>query len=215
MMSTIRAVLICGGCFLVNVRVMMSVVHATVWACRLLVEWTGTPPVEWTGRRLPAEWTGRRLPVQWTGLNKCRGSTPPASGMDRRRASSSINAEAVQPGGLTSGSARWLTSRAVGHMAASVPRLGGEQKCMRTGPHQTRSGHVSVPDPCLGPIQGLCMFHPGTLGPHCGWPRPHTGGSRSYSRGSACTRGGPGPTLEVRTAYPGVRRSPMGVLTHC
>jgi hypothetical protein len=35
----------------------MSVVHATVWVCRLLVE--------------------------WTGLNKCRGGTSPASGMDR------------------------------------------------------------------------------------------------------------------------------------
>jgi hypothetical protein len=38
-----------------------------------------------------------------------------------------------------SGSARWLTSRAVGHVAASGLCLGGEQKCMRTGPHQTRS----------------------------------------------------------------------------
>ena len=86
MMSAVHAVLICGGCFLGNVRVMMSVVHAAVWACCLPVEWTGTPPAEWTGRRLPAE---------WTGLNKCRGGTPPASGMDRRRALSAINAEAA------------------------------------------------------------------------------------------------------------------------
>jgi hypothetical protein len=84
MMSVVHAILICGGSFLGNVRVMMSVVHAAVWACRLPVEWTGTPPAEWTGRRLPAE---------WIGLNKCRGGTPPASGMDRRRALSSINAE--------------------------------------------------------------------------------------------------------------------------
>jgi hypothetical protein len=41
------------------------------------------------------------------------------------------------------------------------------------------------------------------------------GGSRSHSRGPACTRGGPRPTLEVRTIYPGVRRSPMGVRTYC
>jgi hypothetical protein len=95
MMSAVHAVLICGGCFLGNVRVMMSVVHAAVWARRLPMEWIGTPPVEWTGRRLPAEWTGRRLPAEWTGLNKCRGSTPPASGMDRRRALSSINEEAT------------------------------------------------------------------------------------------------------------------------
>ena len=77
LMSVVHAVLICGGCFLGNVRVMMSVVHATVWACRLPMEWTGTPPAE------------------WTGLNKCGGCTPPASGMDRQRPLSSINAEAA------------------------------------------------------------------------------------------------------------------------
>jgi hypothetical protein len=86
MMSAVHAVLICGGCFLGNVRVLMSVVHVAVWACRLPVEWIGTLPVEWIGRCLPAE---------WTGLNKCRGGTPPASGMDRQRALSSINAEAA------------------------------------------------------------------------------------------------------------------------
>jgi hypothetical protein len=75
-MSAVYAVLICGGCFLGNVRVMMSVVHAAVWACRL-----------------PVEWTFRRLPAEWIGLNKCRGGTPSASGMDRRRALSTINAE--------------------------------------------------------------------------------------------------------------------------
>jgi hypothetical protein len=46
MMSVVHAVLICDGCFLGNVRVMMSVVHASVWACRLPVEWTGTPLAE-------------------------------------------------------------------------------------------------------------------------------------------------------------------------
>jgi hypothetical protein len=70
-MSTVHAVLICGGYFLGNVRVMMSVVHAPVWACSLPAEWTGTPPAEWTGRRLLEEWTGCRLPEEWTGLNKC------------------------------------------------------------------------------------------------------------------------------------------------
>jgi hypothetical protein len=86
---------------------------------------------------------------------------------------------------------------------------------MRTGPHQTRSGHVSVSDPRLGPIQGPGMFCPGTLGPPYGRPGPHTGGSRSHSWGPACTRGGPGPTLRVRTVCPGVRRSPVGARTHC
>jgi hypothetical protein len=53
-----------------------------------------------------------------------------------------------------SGSARRLTSRAVGHVAASGLCPGGEQRRKRTGPHQTGSGHVSSPDPHLGPAQG-------------------------------------------------------------
>jgi hypothetical protein len=73
LMSAVHTVLICSGCFLGNVRVMMSVVHATVWVYRLPMEWTGT---------LPAERTGRRLPTEWTGLIKCDGGTSPASGMD-------------------------------------------------------------------------------------------------------------------------------------
>jgi hypothetical protein len=77
MLSAARAVLICDGRFLGNVRVMMGVVHAAVWACSLPVEWTSMPPMEWTGRCLPAE---------WTGLIKCRGGTSPASGMYRHAA---------------------------------------------------------------------------------------------------------------------------------
>jgi hypothetical protein len=95
MMSAVHVVLICDGCFLGNMRVMMSVVHTAVWACCLQVEWTGTPHAEWIGRRLPGELTGRHLPAEWTGLNKCRGCTPSASGMDRRHTLSSINVEAV------------------------------------------------------------------------------------------------------------------------
>jgi hypothetical protein len=72
-MSTVHTVLTRGGCFLGNVRVMMCVVHAAVWAYRLRMEWIGTPPVERTGRRLRAE---------WTGLIKCGGGTSPTSGMD-------------------------------------------------------------------------------------------------------------------------------------
>jgi hypothetical protein len=54
-MSVVHAVLICGCCFLGNVRVMMSVAHAAVWACCLPVEWTGTPPVACgMDRALPA-----------------------------------------------------------------------------------------------------------------------------------------------------------------
>jgi hypothetical protein len=54
------------------------------------------------------------------------------------------------------------------------------------------------------------MFCPGTLGPHCGRPGPYTGGSGSYSRDPVRTRGGPGPNLEARTIYTGVRYLSMG-----
>jgi hypothetical protein len=61
--------------------------------------------------------------------------------LDRWRASSAINA---RPRGLTSGSARWLTSRAVGHVAASGLRLNGEWGRSRYGPdtcqHRTPAG---------------------------------------------------------------------------
>jgi hypothetical protein len=117
---------------------MMGVVHAAAWAYCLLVEWIGTPPAEWTGHRVPTEWTGiikcggGTLPASGIDrLIKWRGDTSPASGMDRRRALSAINAEAVQSGGLTSGSTRWLTSCAPCHVAASGSRLSGEQKHIR------------------------------------------------------------------------------------
>ena len=74
MVSAVHTVLIRDSCFLGNVRVITSVVHTAVWAYRLPMEWTGTPPVERTGRRLLAE---------WTGLIKCGGGTSPATGMDR------------------------------------------------------------------------------------------------------------------------------------
>jgi hypothetical protein len=76
--------------------------------------------------------------VEWTGLIKCRGGTSPASGVDRQRGLSAINAEAARPGGLTSGSADRLTSWAVGHVAASGLRLSGEQKRTRHGPDTCR-----------------------------------------------------------------------------
>jgi hypothetical protein len=76
-----------------------------------------------TAHCLPVEWTGRCLTAEWAGLIKCRGATS----LVRRRALSTINAGAAQPGGLTSGPTRWLTSRAIGHVAASGLRLGGEQ----------------------------------------------------------------------------------------
>jgi hypothetical protein len=88
---------------------------------------------------------------------------------------------------------------------------GGVAHADRSAPDWVRTRVGTGPSP--GPVQGPCTFCPGTLGPHCGRPGPLTGGSRSYSRGLACTRGGLGPTLEVRSAYPGVRCSPVGVRT--
>jgi hypothetical protein len=132
-------------CFIGNAQVMMGVVHAVAWAYCLPTEWTGTPPQDGlvaarqqSGQgSLNAE-AAHRLPVEWTWLIKCQGGTSPASGMDRRRALSAINAEVVRPRGLTSGSARWLTSRAVGHVAATGLRLSGEQKRTRYGPDTCR-----------------------------------------------------------------------------
>jgi hypothetical protein len=76
-LSAVRAVLTCSGSFLGNVRVMIGVVHAEVWACSLPMERTCMSPMGWTGRCLPAE---------WTCLIKCEGGTSPASGMDRHAA---------------------------------------------------------------------------------------------------------------------------------
>jgi hypothetical protein len=55
-----------------------------------------------------------------------------------RHGSSAINVEVARPRGLTSGSARWLTSWAVGHVVASGLRLSGEQKRIRYGPDTCR-----------------------------------------------------------------------------
>jgi hypothetical protein len=93
--------------------------RAAVWAYRLLSDWTGTPPVGWSGRRLPSGWMGHI---------KCRVGTSPVCRADRRRAISAINAEIAWPWGLTSDSTRRLTSRVVGQVAAPGPRLSGERR---------------------------------------------------------------------------------------
>jgi hypothetical protein len=97
----------------------------------------------------------------------------------------------------------------------SLPGRGAGVYAIRSGSYQIRSGHVSAPDPRLGPDYGPSVLCPGALGPHCGRPRTHTGGSGSHSRGPVRTHGGPGPDLEAWTVYAGVRYSPMGVRTHC
>jgi hypothetical protein len=71
MLSAARAVLICGGSFIGNVLVMMSIVHAAVWACRLPMEWIGMPPASGMDRHvayrmdrsLPASRMDRSLPA--------------------------------------------------------------------------------------------------------------------------------------------------------
>jgi hypothetical protein len=56
--------------------------------------------------------------------------------------------------GLTSGSVRWLMSRATSHVAAASFRLSGERRA--------RPGHVSAPDPCLypGPLRLGTLLRP-------------------------------------------------------
>jgi hypothetical protein len=136
LISVVCVALACSGSFPGNVRVMMSTVCAAarLTACqrkgqarRLQGGWAAIRQRSGLGA-LNAE-AAHRPPVEWTGLIKCEGSTLPA----RRRVLSAINAEVAQPRSLTSGSARWLTSRAVGHAAALVLRLSGERKRTRYG----------------------------------------------------------------------------------
>jgi hypothetical protein len=99
----------------------------------------------------------------------------------------------------------------------SPPERGAGVYADRSRTHQTRSGHVSAPDPRLGPVQGPSMFCPRTLGPHCGRLRPHMGGpdpipgvrlahvevldqpwrSRLYIKGSSTLSWGSGLTADA------------------
>jgi hypothetical protein len=155
--SVVHIVLICRGCLLGNARVMMS---AIAWRtayqrngqARRLQDGLVTARQRSGQSSLNVE-AAHRLPVEWTWLIKCRGGTSPASEMDMWRALSAINAKATRPRGLTSGSTRWLTSRAVGHVAASGLRLSGEQKRTRYGPDTCR---LRTPAwPWLGPRYSL------------------------------------------------------------
>jgi hypothetical protein len=94
--------------------------------------------------------------------------------VDRWRVLSVINAESARSWGLTSGFARWLTSWATSHVAASGLRLSGERMC------RVKPGHVSAPDPCS--CQGFPC--PGTLLR----PRPYSEGSGPHPRDPTLTR---------------------------
>jgi hypothetical protein len=71
-----------------------------------------------------------------------------------------------------------------------------------------RSGHVSAPDPHLALIKAWVFSVPESRDPAVSGP--HTEGSGSHPRGPVCARGGPGPYLEARSIYIGVRHFPMG-----
>jgi hypothetical protein len=113
--------------------------------------------------------------------------------VDRRHVLSVINAESTQSRGLTSGSARWLMSRATSHVAASGLLLSGEHMC------RVKPGHVSVPDLCSW--QGFPC--PRTLLR----PRPYSEGSGPHLRDPTSLLGSPGPQSRVRVVRTGVRRS--------
>jgi hypothetical protein len=95
--------------------------------------------------------------------------------------------------GHTSGSARWLMSRATSHAAAAGLLLSGERRA--------RSGHVPAPDPysCRGPPR------PGTLL----WSGPYSEGPGAHPRDPTCLLGSSGlvrtgarcPSVEVRTQW--------------
>jgi hypothetical protein len=93
---------------------------------------------------------------------------------------------------LTSGSTRWLMSRATSHAAAAGLRLSGKRRA--------RSGHVPAPDPysCRGLPRSGTLPRPG----------PYSEGPGAYPRDQSCPLGSFGP---VRT---GVRYPSAEVRTH-
>jgi hypothetical protein len=101
--------------------------------------------------------------------------TSPVSRVDRQRVPSAINAETARPRGLTSGSARWLTSRATSHVAASGLRPSGERK------HRIKPGHVSGTGPLLRPRYPLSRdLVMGVLDPIRRDPEPIQGTRHAY-----------------------------------
>jgi hypothetical protein len=112
---------------------------------------------------------------------------------------------AARPRGLTSGSARWLTSRAVGHVAASGLRLSGEQK--RTWYGLDTCWFRTPAWPELRPRYSLSQ-NPGALlwvarTPHKEVQDPSRGSglyprrSGPYMQGSDTFPSGSGPTVDT------------------
>jgi hypothetical protein len=70
------------------------------------------------------------------------------------------------------------------------------------------SRHMSAPDPRLALTKAREFFVPESWDPAVSGPGPVRGVR-------LCTRGDPGPCLEVWSVYVGVRHFPMGVRIHC
>jgi hypothetical protein len=93
--------------------------------------------------------------------------------------------------GLTSGSARWLMSRATSHAAAVGLRLSGKRRA--------RPGHVPASDPysCRGPPRPRTLLRPG---PYSEGPRAHPRDPACLLRSSDLVRTGVRcPSVEVQT----------------
>jgi hypothetical protein len=146
--------------------------------------------------------------MEWIGLIKCRGDTSPASGMDRRRALSTINAGVAQRPYVRLRPLAYVTGSRPRGSIGSPPERGAEV-------YMVWSGHVSAPDPRLAFIKVWVFFVLESWDPAVSDPDPTQGGYGTHPRGPVCARGGPGPLPEVWSAYTGVRHSPMGVRTHC
>jgi hypothetical protein len=156
--------------------------------------------------------------------------SPPASGMDRsqkmqrRHTVCQWNGQATR---LIHNKCRgrvaqrpYVRLHPLAYVTCSVPRGSiGALPGRGAGVYADRSGsgHVSAPDLAWVLFQARVCSVLEPWDPIVGDPDPPRGGGgyRSHSRGPPCTRGGPGPTLEVRTVYQGVWRSPMGVRTYC
>jgi hypothetical protein len=152
----------------------MGVVHVVAWAYFLPVEWTGTSPAEWIGRRLPAE---------WTCLIKCGGGTSPASGMDRahymprRHITCQWNGQAARPiRNKCRGHAAqrpYVRLRPLAYVTCSRPRSSiGSPPGQGAEAYTIRFGHISAPDPRLSLIKAWVFSVPESRDPAVRGPDP-------------------------------------------
>jgi hypothetical protein len=121
----------------------------------------------------------RHTTCQWNGQaarlirNKCRG----------RVAQRPYVTCSMPRGRIRLRSLAYVTCSMPRGSIGAPPKRGAGVYADRSGAHQSRSGHVSAPDPPWALSKAL--------GPHCGLSGPHTGG-------------GPDPILGVRSVHLGV-----------